>query len=534
MDALIELSKIIILAVMAGIAVYALKISHKLKALTSPLARRLAELHQINPAAMSLEDPWLSRIKQRYESLISHVDNVDAAEFSAGEIATMPLVIFGKSMTASAAQSWLRQSPGILISLGLLGTFFGLTIGLGQINGILTKEATPSQTMTALSAIVAPMGTAFQTSLIGLFLSLVVLIWSQANGTRNCLERCELLLSSWLETVLPQYLGSKVMTPLRQSIEDLNSTVKILPETLQQAIQESMRKAFADKLDQVFDANTELAAQAQASVRQMSAISSSLNESGQDFVRAAQVLRHSNFASTLHESVQGLLASREFLTASTEGLSTRLVEVRESLLATQSQWKVLAKTAEKELESCRLASEQMQAGAASLTVASQKLEEGTQVTAEATKQLREARLEVMRDRKLAIEVAESVRDRLATDSSVAESCQAFASALEICLVNWSHNIEMLDTLQNEIVKNSLQARQEDMQFLEEKKNEAKAAIEEIRGKLLDDLGQAISLQQESVGRLDGSTRGAQILTEQLMQQLDALRTSIADLNLGLR
>lgn len=533
MDILIELSKVVILAVMCGMAVYALKISHNLWALTSPLARRLAELHQVAPVAMDLDDPWLGRIKQRYESLIRHVDTVDTAEFSAGEIETMPLVVFGKTMTASAAQSWLRQSPGVLVSLGLLGTFLGLTIGLGQINGLLAKEATPSQTTTALAAIVAPMGTAFQTSLVGLFLSLLVLVWSQSNGTRDCLERCELLLSSWLETVLPQYLGSKVMTPLRQSIEDLNSTVKILPEALQQAIQESMHKAFAAKLDEIFTANTELAAEALGSVRQLSAISSSLNESGQDFVRAAQVFRHSDFAATLHESVQGLLASREFLATSTDGLCNRLLDVKESLLGMQSQWKVLAKTAEKQLESCRLAAEQMQAEAGSLILASQKLEEGTQVAAEASKQLREARLEVMRDRKLSIEVAEAVRGRLATDSSVAESCQAFASALEMCLANWSRNIQMLDTLQVEIVKNSLQARQEDMQILEVKKNEANAAIEEIRRRLLDDLGQAIKVHQESIDRLDGSTRGTRVLSDELFQQLDTLRIRVADLNLGL-
>jgi hypothetical protein len=59
MDILIELSKVVILAVMCGMAVYALKISHNLWALTSPLARRLAELHQVAPVAMDLDDPWL-------------------------------------------------------------------------------------------------------------------------------------------------------------------------------------------------------------------------------------------------------------------------------------------------------------------------------------------------------------------------------------------------------------------------------------------------------------------------------------------
>ena len=86
--------------------------------------------------------------------------------------------------------------------------------------------------MNVLSAIVAPMGTAFETSLIGLLLSLIVLITSQLSGSRTCLERCESLLSSWLETVLPLTLGDELMTPLKKSIDGLNDTVRRLPDDI--------------------------------------------------------------------------------------------------------------------------------------------------------------------------------------------------------------------------------------------------------------------------------------------------------------
>jgi len=71
--------------------------------------------------------------------------------------------------------------------------------------------------------------------------------------------------------------------------------------------------------------------------------------------------------------------------------------------------KLLAKTAETELQTCRLRQpKQMQTGdsiaAEAHLVAGQ---ETTQSVAEGHKQLREARLEVMRDRKLALEVSES-------------------------------------------------------------------------------------------------------------------------------
>jgi hypothetical protein len=227
------------------------RLSVLLARLTTPLATKLAQLHQDGTIEDSKVDQRLLRIRRRYIALLTHVDNIDTAEFSAGEIETISLPFFTRSLTAAAAQSWLRQAPGILISLGLLGTFAGLTAGLSEISSALDKNASTADTITALSGIVAPMGTAFQTSLLGLFLSLVVLIWTQVTGTRTCLERCEALLSSWLETVLPLELGNQVITPLRQSIQDLNASTQKLPGAIYTAVETAIGAAFAAKLNEV-------------------------------------------------------------------------------------------------------------------------------------------------------------------------------------------------------------------------------------------------------------------------------------------
>jgi hypothetical protein len=370
------------------------------------------------------------------------------------------------------------------------------------------------------------MGPAFQTSLIGLLLSLIVLITSQISGARTCLERCESLLSSWLETVLPQELGDKLMTPLKKSIDGLNTTAKDLPAAVSDSIEKAMQAAFSEKLAKMFNLSTTIAVEAQQATRQLSAVASNLNESGQDFVRAARAFQQSKFPEALRESVSGLLETKERITASSEGLSARMQEVRDALLAIQAQWQLLAKSAETELETCRLATQQMQQGLVQLQVSSRTLGEGVEVTAVSAKQLKETRLEVMRDRKLSIDVAEAVRDRLAVDASAAETCQTFAAALGTALEKWNTNVNQLDSLRQQFIEAAINGRNDDNAKLQEIAGTTQSLISSINLNLSNDLGNAITSQREALGQLSEPLTRAQQLTIDLVQQLVSLKAQV--------
>ena len=522
-DLLIDVAKVILLLLMVAVAGAAIYLTSALNALIRPISRELLELHKGDTGGLG---PRLEYIRQRYIALLSHVDNIDTAEFSAGEIERLSLRIFHREVTAASAHSWIHQAPGILISLGLLGTFWGLTVGLSHISGALAPGATPEQTMTALSAIVAPMGTAFQTSLVGLLLSLIVLITSQLSGARTCLERCESLLSSWLETVLPQELGDKLMTPLKKSIDGLNETALQLPDRVSLSVETAMKEAFAEKLAKMFNLSTTIAVEAQQATRQLSAVTSTLNESGQDFVMAARAFQQSKFPEALRESVSGLLETKERMAASSESLSARMQEVRDSLLIMQTQWQLLAKSAETELDTCRMATQQMNAGLAQLQTTSQTLGEGVEVTAVAAKQLKETRLEVMRDRKLSIEVAETVRDRLAVDSSAAETCQAFAGALGTALEKWNANVSQLDSLRQQFIQAAINGRNEDQAKLQEIAGTAQALMTSINSGLSNDIGSAISSQRQALDQLNEPMSRAGQLTRELIEQLEMLKKQV--------
>ena len=534
-DLLMEGAKVILLLLMFAIAGVAVYLTRVLNNLIRPISRQLVEMHiydegMLNVSLQTAKQPRLRDIRERYIALLSHVDSINTAEFSAGEIERLSMRIFGRDLTAASAHSWINQAPGILISLGLLGTFLGLAVGLGEISNALAPGATPEQTMKTLSAIVAPMGTAFYTSLLGLLLSLVVLIISELSGAKTCLERCESLLSSWLETVLPQELGDKLMTPLKKSIDGLNETVKQLPSVISLSIERGMNAAFAEKLATMFNLNSTIAVEAQNATRQMATVASNLNESGQDFVMAARVFQQSKFPEALRESVLGLLETKERITDSSESLSARMQEMRDALLVMNSQWQLLAKSAETELETCRLATQQVHQGLTQLQNSSQSLDAGVEITGIAAKQLKETRLEIMRDRKISIEIAEAVRDRLAVDSSATESCQVFAEALATALNKWNASVEQLDSLRQQFIQIAINDRNDDQAKVEELAQKTQGLISSINGSLSNDLNNAIIFQREALGQLGAPMSKAQQLTVDLIEQLEALKARMDQQN----
>jgi len=259
----------------------------------------------------------------------------------------------------------------------------------------------------------------------------------------------------------------------------------------------------------------------------LSTVANALNESGQDFVQAAHAFRDSDFAITLQSAVKGLHASSEQLNTSAERLSNRLLDVRDGLYTTQSEWQLLAKIAERELESCRIATVGIHNEIKTLQQAGVNLESGTEATREASKQLRETRLEVMRDRKLAIQVAEAVQSRLAVDSSAVESCKIFTSALETALTNWNRNAERLDGLSAAFVASVQQSKLEGDDLLAERSQLARHSIEQLEQQLQSDLTNAIQLQEVALSEMGQQMSTAKSISEDLLQQLNDLQSNMA-------
>ena len=87
------------------------------------------------------------------------------------ETNTPALELFSEFSTCSARKINLRlldTGAGTLVGLGLLGTFLGLTIGILGFDSSSTQNIQKS-----IEGLLDGMGTAFTTSLVGMFLSMI-------------------------------------------------------------------------------------------------------------------------------------------------------------------------------------------------------------------------------------------------------------------------------------------------------------------------------------------------------------------------
>jgi hypothetical protein len=129
----------------------------------------------------------------------------------------------------------------------------------------------------------------------------------------------------------------------------------------------------------------------------------------------------------------------------------------------------------------------------------------------------------MRDRKLAIEVAEAIQQRLSTDNAAVESCQVFAATLASVLSNWNANVARLNDLTTSFMDALKNAKNDDEQRLAERSQQLTALIEQLRS----DLSLNLSAQREAIESLGSPTANAQAAAQSLLLQLEQLQSRVA-------
>ena len=317
-----------------------------------PIMNEIERCGRLNAAEIKTVElkTFLNRVEGRYLELISNVDSINADHFCSSEICSLRIKFNFINISVAKVQDFVAQSPSLLISLGLLGTFAGLTGGLGEIQAVLKPEISAQEAATGLAEIIAPMSLAFRTSLLGLILSLTLSIIYQLTGWRNLLDTCQGLLTGWLETIVPIRVGEKVITPLRSSIETLNKTTAELPNVIANETKDAINSAFSDKLKQFFDLYTNLASEAKRITYSLTSLTNSFQESGSDFLTASEILSTSSFAKDLGNAACSLDQAKQDLVGASQMLCDRFATFREGLQSTQSDIQMLNNLAAVELK----------------------------------------------------------------------------------------------------------------------------------------------------------------------------------------
>ena len=152
----------------------------------------------------ALSETKLSALKEAYEKSIC-IEITGKKQTN-----TLAFEFFSEFSTCNAQRINLRlldTASGTLVGLGLLGTFFGLTIGIKDFDSTSTQTIQKS-----IEMLLGGMGTAFLTSLVGMFLSMVYTLFDKF--WRNRLSKHIYVLTNKLDSLY--YIDDRTLDNLNE------------------------------------------------------------------------------------------------------------------------------------------------------------------------------------------------------------------------------------------------------------------------------------------------------------------------------
>ncbi len=142
------------------------------------------------------------------------------------------------------------QISGILTSIGILGTFIGITVGLGQI-GMDMGSGSSAEMQKAMSSLISSLGVSFRTSIWGLISSMMIIALSSKADSR--LENQRQRLVSWLNETMPQ---RSELAILAEQADLAEKQVSLTEQHINAT--EGIGDAIADKIEQAINGPTGL------------------------------------------------------------------------------------------------------------------------------------------------------------------------------------------------------------------------------------------------------------------------------------
>jgi len=263
----------------------------------------------------------------------------------------------------------LHAMPTVLTTLGLLGTFLGLTVGLRSVD-----LAGDSDALTAgIQTLVAGAGLGFTASLWGVFASLVV------NFVEKVMERHALARIRGVQTRVD---GLFTLRSPEQSLADIARSTHESQEALtelHEKIGERLQEAVLGVAEQTRDAVTQSMESALAPVMQDLA-SKAANQSAEVFEKVADQLT-SSFHAIGTSLADGLTQSSEAMRSTLEYMSEKLAQqadqYREQMAglqaATARQVEMLEQSLPKVVDSIEAATTRLELGSERLESASKHL-----------------------------------------------------------------------------------------------------------------------------------------------------------------
>jgi hypothetical protein len=282
----------------------------------------------ISEGDVTLKHPIIQEAEKRIDTYENRAD-----KFNASVIIDQ---IYSRNKLAIASRdSWdfiCRSFPNVLISLGLLGTFVGITSNLSSIQGILndstiTNEEIKARFQEPLNA----MATAFGSSLIALVCGIALTFVNLIFNTTVAKYRFLSLLEDYLNSKAPSTPTGAFLTEIQGSLRSFRQEmVSIFKNEIAQAIGNS----FTSQIAQITEENRRLTANLNSLVSGFRDSATRISNSSEAFKYAAEYLSSSNLPNSINNfsgTIERVTSILEETSNSIAGSSNQFQEAAQKL-----------------------------------------------------------------------------------------------------------------------------------------------------------------------------------------------------------
>ncbi len=400
----LSLGAIIFLVIQAAFFAILIYCTLKARRYLAPILGSLSRSLRVSEDLFGDERNFVTSARTRYRRAAERIQDVDAHAIASGELGSFELLKLGKwRMNIGALAELMGSAPAVFITLGLLGTFVGLALNLSELSSILdsgdSSSASPGDLVQRLSGVLAPMSTAFISSLGGVFFSLLFWLASLILGSNRLLDETEALLTAYLEQIVQADCNR--FSLMSASLERMELCLAEFMSKFGERVGAAIDSAMSSKISEVFDSIKKGADALDIYSKAFNLGIKDLSSSGEAFSKAAQVFTESDFASkfgsatiSFRESLSESTRTANSLSEALSGITIRSEQIGKEWNEASSSISTSASLANDVLESTNQYTSNLNLAWSELS--------------EATKQLRAARLAMNRENKQSDELSRAL------------------------------------------------------------------------------------------------------------------------------
>jgi len=309
--------------------------------LSQPLAL-LSKCLRLSEDLFGDDRGFVTSARTRYRRAAERIEEVDAQAIASGELSGFEVIRIWKwRVNIGTFNELVTSAPGVFVTIGLLGTFIGLALNLGELSTILdsgdsSSSVSPGDLVERLGGVLAPMSTAFISSLGGVFFSLIFWILGLISGAGQILEETETLLTAYLEQVVQADCNR--FSLMRASVERMELCLSEFMAKFSERVGNAIDKAITRKVDEVFEAIKRGSEALESYAKAFDKGAQELHISGTAFYKAANIFAKSSFATDFGDSVSSLVNVSDQLSENAHELSTKIASLSERSDLIEKGW----------------------------------------------------------------------------------------------------------------------------------------------------------------------------------------------------